>query len=141
MGIDGRQMHIDQANFVFEVNEIDKNKYKFVSGNILDLNFQEFGTFDVVFCHGLFSHGSKHMQILEKIAQVNSDIRLIETRVSRIPGSYMVIQYESTDINVKALDYSFSCHAPTAVSTQSSGGRLLARASQSLPVFQKNGSF
>jgi SAM-dependent methyltransferase len=108
MGIDGRQMHIDQANFVFKVNEIEENRYKFVVGNIFDLDLLQFGNFDIVFCLGFFHHVSKHMVLLEKIAQVNSDILLLDTRVSRIPGAYMVIQYESTEVSVNALDYSLT---------------------------------
>ena len=108
MGIDGRQMHIDQANFVFKANEIKENRYKFVVGNIFDLNLEEFGTFDIVFCLGIFHHFCKHMQFLEKTAQVNSDIFLLETRVSRIPGAYMVMQSESTDLRLNALDYSLT---------------------------------
>jgi tRNA (mo5U34)-methyltransferase len=28
LGIDGRQMHIDQANFVFDVKEVDRSRYE-----------------------------------------------------------------------------------------------------------------
>ena len=108
MGIDGRQMHIDQANFVFKVKEIEASRYEFVLGNIFDLDLEQFGPFDIVFCLGFFHHVSKQMQLLEKIAQVNSDILLLESRVSRIPGAYIAIQYESTEPNVNALDYSLT---------------------------------
>ena len=108
LGVDGRQMHIDQANFVFQVKGIEEHRYKFVHGNIFDVDLREFGTFDIVLCLGFFHHIGKHMDLLEKIAQVNSDILVLETRVSRIPGAYMAIQYESTDITVNSLDYSLT---------------------------------
>jgi 2-polyprenyl-3-methyl-5-hydroxy-6-metoxy-1,4-benzoquinol methylase len=106
MGIDGRQMHIDQASFVFKVKEIEESRYHFVVGNIFDIDLERFGTFDIVFCLGIFHHFSKQMQFLEKVAKVNSDILLIETRVSRIPGAYMAILPESTEDRLNALDYS-----------------------------------
>ena len=108
LGVDGRQMHIDQANFVFQAKGIGEHRYKFVRGNIFDVDLREFGTFDIVFCLGFFHHIGKHMELLEKIAQVNSDILLLETRVSRIPGAYMAIQYETTDLTVNSLDYSLT---------------------------------
>jgi len=108
LGIDGRQMHIDQSNFVFKANDINVDRYKFIVGNVFDLNLQELGHFDIVMCLGFFHHVSKQMQLLEKIAQVNSDIFLLETRVSRIPGSFMMLLQESTDYHVNALDYSLT---------------------------------
>jgi tRNA (mo5U34)-methyltransferase len=108
MGIDGRQMHIDQANFVFKVKEIEENRYKFVAGNIFDVDLQEFGTFDIVICLAMFHHVSKHIELLEKITEINDDILLLETRLSRIPGAYMVIQQESLNDVAMAVDYSLT---------------------------------
>ena len=34
LGIDGRQMHVDQANLVFDVKEIDRSRYEFVKGDV-----------------------------------------------------------------------------------------------------------
>ena len=108
MGIDGRQMHIDQANFVFNVNEVEESRYKFIAGNIFDINLQELGTFDIVICLAMFHHVSKHIELLEKISQINEDILLIETRLSRIPGAYMVIKKTSIDNVASAVDYSLT---------------------------------
>ena len=108
MGIDGRQMHVDQANFVFKAKGIDPGRYQFECSNIFDVNLEEFGSFDVVLCLGVFHHFSKQMQFLENVARVNSDILLLETRVSRIPGPYMVLMSESTAHGLNALDHSLT---------------------------------
>lgn len=105
MGIDGRQMHVDQANFVFEVKEIDKSKYDFVLGNIFDMDLEQFGSFDIVLCLGLIYHVNKHMELIEQMSRVNKDILLIDTNLSRAPGSYLEIHHERVDIPTQALDY------------------------------------
>jgi 2-polyprenyl-3-methyl-5-hydroxy-6-metoxy-1,4-benzoquinol methylase len=53
LGIDGRQMHVDQANFVLEVEEVERDKYDFVAGDLFKLDFREYGRFDIVLCLGL----------------------------------------------------------------------------------------
>jgi tRNA (mo5U34)-methyltransferase len=78
LGIEGRQMHIDQANFVFEVKEVEKDRYDFVVGDIFETDFRQFGTFDVVLCLGLMYHISKHMDLMEKISEVNNDVLVID---------------------------------------------------------------
>jgi len=52
LGIDGRQMHIDQANFVFEVNSVERSRYDFLVENVLDISFQPDQKFDIVLCLG-----------------------------------------------------------------------------------------
>src|SRR5919112_581901 len=34
LGVDFQQMHVDQANFVFEMKEVEKSRYDFVAGDI-----------------------------------------------------------------------------------------------------------
>lgn len=105
VGIDGRQTHIDQANFVFEVSDVEKNRYHFVCGNIFEIDFCEFGTFDIVLCLGLMYHISKPMILMEKIAQVNSDILIIDTTLSRLPGSFLQIERDRLYEPRHAMDY------------------------------------
>lgn len=105
VGIDGRQMHIDQAHFVFGVNEIPTNRFTFMQGNVFDVDFPSLGQFDLVFCLGLLYHVSKPMKLLEKIASVNSDILLIDTRVAKGKGSFIEIRHEDTSDPRNALDY------------------------------------
>ncbi len=81
LGIDGRQMHVDQANFVFETKGIDPRRYRFERHNLFDLDFSAFGRFDIVLCLGLLYHVNKPIELFEKIAMVNDDLLLIDTAV------------------------------------------------------------
>ena len=116
VGLDGRQVHIDQANFVFEVLEVDKSRYDFYCGNVYDLDFKNYGEFDIVICLGFFHHLNKHVQLLEKIAEVNTDLLLLETRVTRLPGMYMQILHEPIDHYANSIDYTLTmCPSKNAV--------------------------
>lgn len=108
VGLDGRQMHIDQANFVFDVKEVDKTKYEFHCGNVYDLNFEDFGEFDIVICLGFFHHMNRHVELLDKISRVNRDILLLETRVTRLPGEYVQILHEPTDHYANSIDFTLT---------------------------------
>ena len=112
LGIDGRPMHIDQANFVFETLEIDPSKYRFTVANVFDFDLKGFGEFDVVLCLGLMYHVSKPMTLIEKISSVNTDILVVDTRVSTASGSYLEIGHEPTEEWVNAVDYTLVM-APT----------------------------
>jgi SAM-dependent methyltransferase len=105
LGIDGRQMHIDQADFVFKAKEIDPHRYQFVVGDIFDLDFRDFGTFDAVLCLGLMYHISKPILLMEKISQVNSDLLLIDTRLSSADGAYLQLRRDRLDDPRSAVDY------------------------------------
>ena len=110
LGLDGRQMHIDQANLVFEVNEIENDKYDFIAGNLFDVDLRRFGTFDVVLCLGLMYHISKHVDLMEKISEVNSDVLLIDTTLSMLPGSYLEIRHDRLEKVRHAVDYELVMH-------------------------------
>ena len=105
LGLDGRQMHVDQANFVFEVKEIENRRYDFVAGNLFDVNLRRFGTFDVVLCLGLMYHISKHMVFMEKISEVNSDVLRVDTSLSTLLGPYLEIRHEPLEEPRRAADY------------------------------------
>jgi SAM-dependent methyltransferase len=104
LGIDGRQMHIDQANFVFEVKGMDKGRYEFITGNIFEIDFRDFGSFDVVLCLGLLYHVSKQVDLLERISAVNTDILVIDTNLSLAPGSYLRLRAEDLDSPLHATE-------------------------------------
>lgn len=107
VGIDGRQSHIDKANFVFEVKDIDESRYKFYCDNVYDIDFKILGEFDIVICLGFFHHVNKHIELLEKISEVNSDLFLLETRVNRIPGNFVHI-LDDVDANHYANSINYS---------------------------------
>ena len=105
LGIDGRQMHVDQANLVFEVEEIERDKYDFIQGDLFGIDFREFGRFDVVLCLGLMYHISKHVELMEKISEVNDDVLLIDTTLATLPGSSFDVRREPLDDPRMAVDH------------------------------------
>jgi len=105
LGIDGRKMHVEQANFVFEVKGVEKQKYRFVQGNVFDVDFAKYGNFDIVLCLGLMYHISKPVLLMERISEVNNDILVIDTRLSRAPGAYLEVRHDDLDKKLSALDY------------------------------------
>jgi len=105
LGIDGREMHIEQANFVFEVYEIEKRKYDFICDNIYDMDFSEFGTFDVVLCLGLMYHIIKPFVLLENISAINRDILVIDTSLSPLKGALLELRRDDLEEPRDAVDY------------------------------------
>ena len=97
LGIDARDMHVQQANFVFETLGVEKHRYQFISANVLEIDLQAFGYFDIVLFLGLLYHISKPVELMEKIAAVNSDILVIDTFLAEGGGSHLEIDFERTD--------------------------------------------
>jgi SAM-dependent methyltransferase len=104
LGIDGRQMHVDQANLVFEARGVDPARYRFETANIFDHQFD--GRFDVVLCLGLMYHISKHVQLFEAMAAVDPEFIVIDTTVSLMPTSLLKVEWEdSLDNPRNAIDH------------------------------------
>ncbi len=104
-GIDGRQMHVDQANLVFRVKGVDETRYSFVAGDIFETDLRRFGSFDVVLCLGLMYHISKHMDLMERIDEVNADVLVVDTVVSRAKGSFLELRRERRDDPRNSVDH------------------------------------
>jgi SAM-dependent methyltransferase len=105
LGVDGRQMHVDQANLVFEVNGIDPHQYEFARANILEVDYQAFGPFDLVLCVGVLYHVNKPISLFEAIAAVNTDMLVIETTLSPSRGSWLELRRENLAGFLNAVDY------------------------------------
>ncbi len=110
LGVDGRRIHIEQANFVFEVNQIAKSRYEFVCKNIFEMDFEQAEPFDVVLCLGLLYHISKPIVLMEKIARINSDVLIIDTALAAQFGSCLAIYREVLDDPRMAVDYELVLH-------------------------------
>jgi 2-polyprenyl-3-methyl-5-hydroxy-6-metoxy-1,4-benzoquinol methylase len=108
LGIEGRQMHVDQASFVFDIKEVERDRYDFVMGDIFETDFRQFGTFDVVMCLGLMYHISKPMELMEKISEVNDDILVVDTTLSMASGSFLKIVPQDPDSYMSAVDRSIA---------------------------------
>ena len=113
LGIDGREMHIEQAEFVFDVYEINRSSYDFIRANVFEIDFRDYGSFDVVLCLGLFYHINRHVELLEKISTVNSDVLVIDTAIARMRGSYLELLHEDVSEPRMSVDYTL-VFRPTA---------------------------
>jgi 2-polyprenyl-3-methyl-5-hydroxy-6-metoxy-1,4-benzoquinol methylase len=105
LGIDGRQMHIDQANLVFGAKGVAESRYDFRCANLFDTMSRDIGSFDIVLCLGLLYHVSKPMTLLEWISRINTDLLVIDTSLSTRDGSLLELRRESLEEPRSACDY------------------------------------
>jgi SAM-dependent methyltransferase len=104
LGVDGRQMHVEQANLVFEAKGVDPSRYRFEQANIFTHDFAE--QFDVVLCLGLMYHISKPVELFEAIAGVGAEVVVIDTSVSFAPSSFFQVRRDrDMDDPRNAVDY------------------------------------
>ena len=104
LGVDGRQMHIDQANLVFDVKQVDPARYRFELADVFELKLSE-EPFDIVLCLGLLYHVSKPFELMERIAGWNDDLLVIDTVLdTRAPGSYLRLHPQNLDDPRHAVD-------------------------------------
>jgi len=86
LGVDGLEMAIEQANFVFEAKGIDPSRYRFEHGNVFEHSFAE--AFDVVLCLDFMDQVAKPVELFELMAGVGADTIALETSLSPAPDSY-----------------------------------------------------
>jgi hypothetical protein len=103
-------MHVDQANFVFEAKEVERERYEFFLGDLFETDLQQFGTFDMVLCLGLMYHTSKHVELMAKISEVNNDVLVIDTTLSMANGSFLELRREDTKGFRTAVDRGLVMH-------------------------------
>lgn len=95
LGVDGRAMHVEQSNFVFEVNDVDPSRYRFDVGNVFDYPFDSFPPFDLVLCLGILYHVAKPFCLMELVSRANTDLLVIDTSISELPGSFLSFTQEA----------------------------------------------
>jgi SAM-dependent methyltransferase len=105
LGVEGRQTYIDQAELVFEANAVDRARYRFLVGDLFSLDLQGDAPFDIVLCLGLLYHVSKPMSLFERIGAWSSDILVIDTTLSLLPGAHLRIVEEKPDEPLTAVDH------------------------------------
>jgi tRNA (mo5U34)-methyltransferase len=81
LGVDAKQMYVEQAELVFGAKRIDPARYRFEQGNVLTHELSE--RFDVVLCLGLLDHTSKPVELFELLARIAPQIVVIDTEISR----------------------------------------------------------
>jgi SAM-dependent methyltransferase len=79
LAVEGREKNIEKAKLVQDI--FGDQKVEFVQGDIEKLDFQQFGTFDAVFCSGLLYHLPKPWELIPKLARVSPNI-FIWTQIS-----------------------------------------------------------
>jgi SAM-dependent methyltransferase len=107
LGVDGRQMHVDQADFVFEVKGIDRSRYEFIAGDVYATDLATKGQFEIVFCLGLLYHVSDPAALIEKISELNTQLLLIDTSLSRMPGQFLELRRDSAESPLDAVREQF----------------------------------
>lgn len=105
LGIEGRQAAVDQARLVFTERGIERSRWQFERGDVFDFDYDSMGPFDVVLCLGLLYHVSKPVELLERIAQVNSDLLVVDTELSLARGERIDIRRERLDVPRNAIDH------------------------------------
>jgi len=96
-GIDGREMHIEQASLVLSVKDVDPARYRLTTANLFEVDLAEEPPFDIVLCLGLLYHVSKPVELLDAIASVNTDLLLVDTAMSRAQGACFELRKEPPD--------------------------------------------
>ncbi len=81
LGVDARQLYIDQAKLVFEAKAIDPQRYRFAQGNVFSHELDEH--FDVVLCLGLLDHVAKPVELFEVMSATSPELIVIDTEISR----------------------------------------------------------
>jgi tRNA (mo5U34)-methyltransferase len=101
LGVDGREVPIDKANARFEAAGVDRGRYRFEVGNILDLPADP--SLDVVLCLGVLYHVAKPVELFEVMREAK--VVVIDTEVSLLPGSAFAVGHEETTLGMNAIDY------------------------------------
>jgi SAM-dependent methyltransferase len=104
LGVDGRQMHIDQANLVFEAKQVEPERYRFVLADVFKLDLSEEEPFDVVLCLGLLYHVSKPFELMERISSWNRDLLVVDTSLALVSGRYFKMVRQNVDEPRSAVD-------------------------------------
>ncbi len=112
LGLDGRQMHVDQANLVFEAKGVDPSRYRF---ELADVFAADPGAepFDVVLCLGLLYHVSKPFELMDRMSRWSRDLVVIDTALATVPGPYFRVVGQDLASPRSAVDRAIALH-PTS---------------------------
>jgi tRNA (mo5U34)-methyltransferase len=112
-GVDGRQMHIDQAHLVFEAKGVDPVRYRFEQADVFAWEAPEPG-FDIALCLGLLYHVSKPFELIERIARWNTDLLVIDTTLDQRPGASFRLVGQDVEDPRSALELPVALHPTRA---------------------------
>ncbi len=94
-GIEARRMHVEQAELVFEVEGVDRSRFRIVEADLLAADAEPWGRFDVVLCLGLLYHVNRPVELFARIAATNARWVVVDTALSLLPGPSIELHYES----------------------------------------------
>jgi SAM-dependent methyltransferase len=131
LGIEGRQMYVDQAQLVFEAKGVDREHYRFLVGDLFTCDLETEAPFDIVLCLGLLYHVSKPMSLFERISSWNTDILLVDTTLSMLPGAYLRVTEEKPEDRLTAVD-----HVTVFIPTRQSVAKLAREVGYSVAMLR-----
>lgn len=85
LGLDSREMYIEQAELVFEAKGVDRTRYRFEPADIFEREAP--GRFDLVLCLALMNHTSRPVELFELMAATEAEALLVETELVRSSSS------------------------------------------------------
>ena len=99
VGVEGRSQFIEQAGLLYRSLGID-DRATFIKANVMEIDYMLEGSpFDFVLCAGILYHVLEPELLIKKIAAVNSDTMVLDTRV----GSGQIID-EPRNLCFNAID-------------------------------------
>ncbi|HYV16548.1 MAG TPA: methyltransferase domain-containing protein [Conexibacter sp.] len=107
VGVDGRRMHVEQAELVFSVKGVDPARYAFHEANLLAPDALPHEPFDVVLCLGLLYHVNRPYELMELMARAQAAVICIDTEVSQRPGSAFDVRFDDPENPKDAVDDAF----------------------------------
>lgn len=81
VGVDGRSMHLEQAELVFAAKGVDRRRYRFLHGDVLGAVTEPLGRFDIVLCLGLLYHVGDPLGLLRRATAACADLLVIDTNL------------------------------------------------------------
>ncbi len=112
LGLDGRQMHVDQANLVFEAKGVDPSRYRFELADVFAADPGD-EPFDVVLCLGLLYHVSKPFELMDRMSRWSRDLVVIDTALDTAAGPYFRVVGQNLASPRSAVDRAIALH-PTS---------------------------
>jgi len=129
VGLEGRPELVDAANETFEHYGVDRERYRFVAGDLFHALAQEHGEFDVVLCLGFLYHTLRYNELFARIRQFNPKHLIIDTQVVAGQDPIIRLRLERSALQKNAIadDFSYDGRVLTGRPTNR-GLRMMARA-------------